>query len=318
MAETFEINPPAAVRGPRRLPLSRRLRDNRYLIALFLPGMLYFLVFRYVPIYGLVIAFKDYNFSEGILGSAWVGFDVFKEMFASRGFWEVFKNTIVISALQFAFGFPAPIIFALLLNEIAALRPKKVFQTISYLPHFVSWVILAGLFTQFLSPSTGPINILIQSLGGKPIYFMADVKWFVPILIITEVWKSIGWGSIIYLAAISGIDSEMYEAAAIDGAGRWIRMKSITLPSLAPVITVMLILAIGKLVNDNFDQIFNMYNPSVYKVSDVMSTYLYRKGLENMEYSLATAVGLFKNVIAFAMVIGANALAKRINDNGIW
>jgi putative aldouronate transport system permease protein len=271
-----------------------------------------------VPIYGLVIAFKDYTFSEGIMGSPWVGLAVFKEMFASPAFWDVFKNTIVISLLQFAFGFPAPIIFALLLNEITAMKPKKAFQTISYLPHFVSWVILAGLFSQFLSPSTGPVNILLQALGQKPIYFMADPKWFVFVLILTEVWKSIGWGSIIYLAALSGIDAEMYEAASIDGAGRWVKMKSITLPSLAPVITVMLILAIGKLVNDNFDQIFNMYNPAVYKVADVMSTYLYRKGLEDMEYSLATAMGLFKNVIAFAMVMGANALAKRINENGIW
>jgi putative aldouronate transport system permease protein len=302
----------------RKRSLRRRYWDNRYLIALFLPGILYFLVFRYIPIYGLVIAFKDYNFSDGIFGSPWIGFKVFEEMFASRGFWEVFKNTLVISGLQFATGFPAPIIFALLLNEIRKLKPKKVFQTISYLPHFVSWVILAGLFTQFLSPSTGPINILIQALGGRPIYFMANPQWFILVLVITEVWKSIGWGSIIYLAALSSIDVEMYEAASIDGAGRWAQMKSITLPSMAPVITIMLILSIGKLVNDNFDQIFNMYNPSVYNVADVMSTYIYRRGLENMEYSLATAMGLFKNVIAFAMVIGANALAKRINDNGIW
>jgi putative aldouronate transport system permease protein len=308
--------PPAL--SPRKRSLGQRYWDNRYLVILFLPGMFYFLLFRYVPIYGLVIAFKDYNFFQGIMGSPWIGFDVFKEMFASHGFWEVFRNTLVISALEFAFAFPAPIIFALLLNEIMHLRSKKVFQTISYLPHFVSWVILAGLFTQFLSPSTGPVNILIQALGGKPIYFMADPKWFVLVLVVTEVWKSIGWGSIIYLAALSGIDIEMYEAASIDGAGRWVKMKSITLPSLAPTITIMLILGIGKLVNDNFDQIYNMYNPAVYNVADVMSTYIYRRGLENMEYSLATAIGLFKNVIAFAMVIGANALAKRINDNGIW
>jgi putative aldouronate transport system permease protein len=299
-------------------PLTRRAWDNRYLLALFLPGMLYFFIFRYVPIYGLAIAFKDYNFFDGIKGSPWVGFAVFKEVFSTLGFREVFKNTLAISSLQFAFGFPAPIVFALLLNEVASLRAKKAFQTISYLPHFVSWVILAGLFTQLLSPSTGPINVLIKALGGRPVYFMADPKWFVPVLVLTEVWKSIGWGSIIYLAAISSIDTEMYEAAEIDGAGRWARMRYLTLPSLAPVITVMLILAIGKLVNDNFDQIFNMYNPAVYKVADVMSTYIYRKGLESMEYSYATAVGLFKNLIAFAMVIGANRLAKRINGNGIW
>lgn len=299
-------------------PVGKRCWDNRYLIALFLPGMLFFIVFRYVPIYGLVIAFKDYNFFDGIAGSSWVGLAVFKEMFATPGFWEVFKNTLLISAFQFAMGFPAPIIFALLLNEVANLRAKKTFQTISYLPHFVSWVILAGLFTQFLSPSVGPINSLIKALGGKPIYFMADKAWFVPVLVVTEVWKSIGWGSIIYLAAISSIDTEMYEAAEIDGAGRWARMRYLTLPSLAPVITIMLILAIGKLVNDNFDQVFNMYNPAVYKVADVMSTYIYRKGLEGMEYSYATAAGLFKNILAFAMVIGANKLAKRINGNGIW
>ncbi len=313
-------SPAAAARPPaaQRKPFARRAWDNRYLFILFLPGMLYFLVFRYIPIYGLAIAFKDYNFFDGIMGSPWVGFAVFKEVFASKGFWDVFRNTLGISLLQFAFGFPAPIVFALLLNEITRLRAKKVFQTISYLPHFVSWVILAGLFTQFLSPSTGPVNVLIKALGGKPIYFMADTKWFVPVLVMTEVWKSIGWGSIIYLAAISSIDTEMYEAAEIDGAGRWARMRFITLPSLAPTITVMLILAIGKLVNDNFDQIFNMYNPSVYKVADVISTYVYRKGLEDMEYAYATAVGLFKNVIAFAMVIGANKFAQRINGNGIW
>jgi putative aldouronate transport system permease protein len=280
--------------------------------------MLYFLIFKYLPIYGIVIAFKDYNFFDGIKASPWVGLAVFKDVFNTRGFWEVFKNTLVISSLQFAFSFPAPIIFALLLNEVVNLRAKKAFQTISYLPHFVSWVILAGLFTQFLSPSTGPINVLIKALGGKPVFFMADDKWFVPVLVATEVWKSLGWGSIIYLAAISSIDTEMYEAAEIDGAGRWARMRYLTLPSLAPTITIMLILAIGKLVDDNFDQIFNMYCPAVYKVADVMSTYVYRKGLESMEYSYATAVGLFKNVLAFGMVLGANKLAKRINGSGIW
>lgn len=301
-----------------KLTLRKRYWDNRYLLILFLPGMLFFLIFKYLPMYGLIIAFKDYNFYDGIMGSPWSGLAVFKEVFSTPSFWEVFKNTLVISTLQFITGFPAPIIFALLLNEIYHRRAKSIFQTISYLPHFVSWVILAGLFTQFLSPSTGPINILIQNLGGKPIYFMANPLWFVQVLVVTEVWKSIGWGSIVYLAAISSIDTEMYEAAEIDGAGRWRKMISITLPSLLPVITVMLILAIGKLVNDNFDQIFNMYNPAVYNVADVMSTYIYRRGLADMEYSFATAVGLFKNVIAFSMVVGANWAAKRITDNGIW
>lgn len=307
--------PPTLYRRP---SLWSRYWENRYLLALLIPGILYFVVFKYLPIYGLVIAFKDYNFFDGIIDSPWVGFQVFQDVFSTPSFWEVFRNTLVISTLTFAVAFPAPIIFAILLNEVGNLRAKKTFQTISYLPHFVSWVILAGLFTQFLSPSTGPLNILLQSLGIRPIYFMADPHWFIQVLVATEVWKSIGWGSIIYLAAISSIDTEMYEAASMDGAGRWTKIMRITLPSLAPVITVMLILAVGKLVDDNFDQIFNMYNPAVYGVADVMSTYIYRRGLADMQYSFATAVGLFKNVIGFAMVLGANWLAKKINDNGIW
>lgn len=317
-AHTRKPEPDKAGKIPGRVSLVQRYIDSRYLLVLMLPEILYFFIFKYIPMYGLVIAFKDYNFFDGILKSPWAGFAVFKELFATGSFWEVFRNTIIISGLQFIFGFPAPIIFALLLNEILEIKPKKVFQTVSYLPHFVSWVILGGIFMQFLSPSIGPINILIQRLGGKPIYFLADPKWFRSVLVVTEVWKSLGWGSVVYLAALSSIDPELYEAANIDGAGRWMKMRFITLPSLYPVITVMLILATGKLVNDNFDQIFNLYNPAVYSVADVMGTYIYRRGLSNMEYSLATAVGLFKNAISFALVLGANAMAKRINDNGIW
>lgn len=297
---------------------ARRWWANRYLFVLMAPGILYFFIFKYLPIYGLVIAFKDYNFFAGIMGSKWVGLTVFKELFATPSFWEVFWNTVVIGALQFAFGFPAPIVFALLLNEVMNSRAKKTFQTISYLPHFVSWVILGGLFLQFLSPSTGPINAAIKAAGGKPIYFLADPDWFRTVLVVTQIWKSIGWGSIIYLAALSSIDPELYEAAALDGAGRWARIVYITLPSLYPVITIMLILAAGQMINDNFDQVFNLYNPAVYSVGDVMSTYMYRRGLENMEYSMATAVGLFKNVISFGIVLAANRIAKSINEYGIW
>lgn len=290
----------------------------KYLAMLLIPGMIYFIIFKYLPIYGLVIAFKDYKFLEGIMASPWVGFKVFGEMFALKSFWEVFSNTLIISFYKLIFGFPAPIIFALLLNEIRHVHYKKIVQTISYLPHFVSWVILGGLFMQFLSPSMGPINIIIKSLGGKPIYFLADPKWFRSVLVTTEIWKSLGWGSIVYLAALSGIDPALYEAASIDGAGRWHKMVHITFPSLVPIITIMLILSTGKLVNDNFDQIFNLYNPAVYKVADVIGTYTYRMGLEGMKYSFATAVGLFKNIISFGLVITANMISKRINEYGIW
>lgn len=299
-------------------PWQTKYWNNRFLFLLLVPGLIFFLVFKYIPIYGLVIAFKDYNFFDGIWNSPWVGLQVFEDLFSTPSFWEVFRNTVVISGLQFLIGFPAPIIFALLLNEIFSKKAKRWIQTISYLPHFVSWVILGGLFLQLLSPSSGPINALIQALGGRPIYFLADPEWFVSVLVATEVWKSIGWGSIIYLAALSSIDPELYEAADMDGANRWHKMWSITLPSLAPVITIMLILATGKLVDDNFDQIFNLYNPAVYQVGDVMSTYMYRKGLAEMQYSFATAVGLFKNVLSFAILLGANWLAKKINDHGLW
>lgn len=291
---------------------------NRYLLLLLLPGIIFFIIFKYIPMYGLQIAFKDYKFLLGIQGSPWIGLDTFRKMFAMESFWQVFRNTLVISFYQLVIGFPAPIIFALLLNEVRKMRFKKVVQTISYLPHFVSWVVLGGLFMQFLSPSIGPINILIKSLGGQPIYFLADTDWFRSVLVSTEIWKGLGWNSIIYLAALSGIDPALYEAAKIDGAGRLKQVIHITIPSLVPIITIMIIFATGKVVNDNFDQVFNLYNPAVYSVGDVLSTYTYRRGVVNMEYSFATAVGLFKNIISFGLVVGTNYIARRINDYGLW
>lgn len=291
---------------------------HKYLVLLFAPAILYYVIFHYVPIYGLLLAFKNYKFSLGIWGSEWVGLEHFKDLFSLGSFWEVFRNTIVISGYKLIYGFPAPIILALLLNEVRHALFKRAVQTISYLPHFLSWVVIAGLFTQFLSPSIGPINILLQSIGLQPIYFLADSNWFRTVLVSTEIWKDIGWGTIIYLAALTGINPELYEASKVDGASRFQNIYYITLPSMAPVITIMLIFAIGKMVNDDFDQIFNLYNPSVYNVGDVLSTYTYRRGLIQMEYSFATAVGLFKNVIAFVMIIATNAIAKKINNYGLW
>lgn len=290
----------------------------RYLTLLLIPVIAYFIIFKYMPIYGLSIAFKDFKILQGINGSEWNGLVTFEKLFSKPNFWLVFRNTVIIGAYQFIFGFPAPIIFALLLNEVRNSRFKKTVQTISYLPHFVSWVVLAGLFTQFLSPSTGPINRLIMQMGGTPIYFLADKSWFRSILVITNIWKSIGWGSIIYLAALSNVDPELYEAAEIDGAGRLCKALHITLPSIMPIVTIMLIMQSGKLLSDNFDQVFNLYNPAVYEVADVISTYTYREGIGSMQYSYATAVGLFKNVISFAMVLGTNWISKHVNEYGIW
>lgn len=293
-------------------------RKNIYLVLLFLPGIIYYFVFAYGPMYGIQIAFKNYIFRKGITGSPWVGLEHFQYMWGLESFWEVFRNTLIISVYKFAWGFPAPIILAILLNELRNQKFKKVVQTISYLPHFVSWVVLAGVFVQFLSPSSGPINIILKSFGLKPIFFLGDVKWFRSVLVGTSVWKGIGWGTIIYLAALSGIDPNIYEAADIDGASRFQKIMKITLPSLAPVVTIMLIFSIKGLVADDFDQIFNLYNEGVYSVGDVISTYTFRMGLEQMMYSFSTAVGLFKNLIAFALIWVANTIAKRINDYGIW
>lgn len=290
----------------------------RYLVLMFIPAIVYYIMFQYMPIYGILIAFKNYKFSLGIWGSEWVGLAHFRDLVALESFWQVFRNTIMISFYKLIFGFPAPIILAILLNEVRLVMFKRVFQTVTYLPHFLSWIVVSGMFIQFFSPSSGPINVLLQTMGIKPIYFLADVSWFRTILVVTDIWKGVGWGSIIYLAALTGINPELYEAATVDGAGRFARIRYITLPSMVPVVTIMLIFAAGSIINDDFDQVFNLYNTAVYSVGDVISTYTYRKGLVGMEYSFATSVGLFKNVLAFLVLLTANTIAKKVNDYGLW
>lgn len=291
---------------------------QRYLVLLFVPAILYYVFFKYLPMYGVQIAFKNYKFRMGIWGSPWVGLENFEALFTMGSFWEVLRNTFIISGLKLLLGFPAPILLALLLNEVRSSRFKRTVQTISYLPHFLSWVVLAGIFIQFLSPSIGPINILIKSLGGKPIYFLGDAKYFRSVLVLTDIWRSVGWESIVYLAALTSINPEFYEAAHMDGATRWQCTRYITLPSLSPVITIMLILAVGKIINDDFDQVYNLYNEAVYSVGDVLSTYTYRRGLVKMEFGFATAVELFKNVISLILILSTNKIANKINDYGIW
>ena len=285
---------------------------------MFLPGLLYYLIFHYVPIYGVVLAFKEYSFTAGILGSPWTGLENFRDLFSRPSFFQVFRNTMLISFYKLVFGFPAPILLALLLNELRSVMFKRVVQTVSYLPHFLSWVILSGIIVQFLSPSIGPVNLALKAFGLEPIYFLADPKWFRTVLVSTDIWKEIGWGTIIYLAALVGIHPELYEAAKVDGANRFKQVIYVTLPSLYPVMTILLIFAVGRMANDDFDQIFNLYNSAVYSVGDVLSTYTYRAGLVNLEYSFATAVGLFKNIIAFVLVISANWISRKVNDYGLW
>lgn len=290
------------------------------LVLMFLPVIFAMVVFHYIPMYGIVIAFKDFKLSKGIMGSEWVGLLQFRKLLKIPSFLEVFRNTVWISALKIVFGFPAPILLALLINEIRNAPFKKVIQTISYLPHFLSWVVLGGIFKQFLSPSTGFVNQIIMMLGGAPVYFLADPNVFVGTLIVTDIWKGIGWGTIIYLACIAGISTELYEAARVDGANRLQRVLHITLPSLVPVISIQFILNAGNLVNAGFDQIFNLYNENVYRVADVIDTYVYRRGLIDQQYSFSAAVGLFKNIISFALVLFTNVVVKKLNggEGGIW
>ncbi len=294
------------------------VKVNKAFLLMLIPGLIYYIVFCYMPMYGLVISFKDFKILDGIAASPWVGFKYYEMALSNPEFWRVFKNTLIISGLKLLICFPMPIIFALLLNEVRILRFKKTVQTVSYLPHFLSWVVLAGVAQSLLSPSTGPINSLLVSMGIKPIYFLADKEWFRPMLVILSLWKEVGWSSIIYLAALSSVDTELYEAATLDGAGRLKQTLHITLPSIANVIVIMFIFAVGGIVNDDFDQIFNLYNPAVYSVGDVLSTYVYRVGLEGMQYSYSTAIGLFKNVIAFVLILTTNYISGKFSDYGLW
>lgn len=297
----------------------KRLYQNRYLFLLLIPALIWYGMFCYGPLYGLQLAFKDYRLIDGIWDSPWVGLKHFKTMFGSTGdFWKIMENTVLISFYNILFGFPAPIILALLFNEVRLPRFKRVTQVITYLPHFMSWVVLAGLFISVLSPSVGPVNVIIKWLGFEPIYFMGDKDWFRFTLVSTAVWKEIGWGCIIYLAALTGIDPTLYEAATVDGAGRLRQTINITLPCLMPTIAVMLVLRMGGILNAGFDQIINMYSPAVYSVSDVLDTYTYRIGMVDIQYGLSTAVGLFKNVFAFICVMLTNFAVKKMGQEGLF
>jgi putative aldouronate transport system permease protein len=300
--------------------LWQRIVAARTLLLMFLPGFALILVFDYGPMYGLQIAFKDLNIIQGIWGSPWVGLKHFRAFFGNPAAMKVVRNTIEISLLRIAFGFPAPIILALALNEVKDGFFKRFTQTVSYLPHFISWIIIAALFNAMLSPSGGVVNTIIKAFGGRPIYFMASPQWFRPVLIFSAIWKEVGWGAVIYLAALSGVDPTLYEAAIVDGATRLQRMRYIGLPSIMPVITIVLILSMGGILNAGFDQIFNMYNARVYDVADIIDTFVYRAGLVSMEYSFSTAVGLFKSVVGLILVLIVNSIASRVSEErqGLW
>lgn len=284
------------------------------------PGVIFLLIFSYLPMYGILIAFQDYNLLKGVSGSPWVGLANFQEFFNDPNFLQVVKNTLTINALGLLIAFPAPIVFALLLNEVTSGKFKRLVQSISYLPHFVSWVVFSGLIINILSPSNGIMNALLIQTGilAEPINFMGEASYFKFILVIGETLKGLGWGSIIYIAAIAGVDPEMYEAAKIDGAGRFQRMWHITLPSIMGTIVIMLIFAISALLNTGFEQILVLQNPLNTQASETIDTYVYKLGLQSMRYSYSTAVGLAKSVIALFLLLSANYVSKRISGKGLF
>ncbi|MFC5649278.1 ABC transporter permease [Paenibacillus solisilvae] len=290
---------------------------NWQLYALLILPLSYFLIFKYGPMYGILIAFQDYNLFKGVSGSPWVGLDVFREVFGMSGFYDALRNTFMLNILDLLVSFPAPIVLALLLNELSGNRFKKLAQTALYLPHFLSWVIIGGIMYQVFATNTGIINLLLGHLGIDPIPFLTDkYNWLITYLTV-GVWQSAGWGTIIYLAAITGVNTELYEAAAVDGAGRMRRMWSVTLPGIQPTIIVLLILKIGEIVQIGFDRPYVIGNVSVRDFSEVISTFVYKTGIQTSQFSLATAVGLFQAAVGIVLLLGANYIAKKITENGV-
>ena len=288
------------------------------LYLMLLPAIVWFVVFLYKPMYGLQIAFKDYSIFRGVDGSPWVGFEHFETLLSNDQFARAFWNTIKISALNLLFGFPAPIILALLFNEIINTTYKRVTQTIVYLPHFISSVIIAGIITTAFSPTAGVVNTVMGWFGIDSIYFLTKPEWFRPIFVGTGIWQEAGFGSIVFLAAIAGVSPSLYESAVVDGASRWQMMWKITLPSILPTIIIMLIIRIGNVMEVSFEMIILLYQPATYETADVVNTWVFRQGLQSGQYDVAAAAGLFNAIVAFVLVMVANTLSRRYVRTSLW
>lgn len=294
------------------------LKRDWFLYLLLTPFILWYAIFIFKPMYGIQIAFKDYSVFKGIEQSPWVGLDHFQQFLQSEYFWRVLKNTLIISFYSLIFVFPAPIVFALLLNEVKHAFFKKTVQTLTYMPHFISVVIIAGIVTNFLSPSSGLVNLLIEKLGMEKIYFLAIPEYFRTILNSMTIWQGTGFAAIIYIAALAGVNTELYEAAVIDGASKWKRVVHVTIPGILPTIMIMLILQIGSLLDVGYEAIILLYQPVTYSTADVISTYVYREGLINGRYDMATAVGLFNSIVSLILIVFANKISKKYTESGLW
>jgi len=297
--------------------LQRDMRRNWSLYLLVIPVILFYILFSYKPMYGALIAFKDFTPGRGFEGSPWVGFEHFIRFFQSPFFFRLVRNTFLISFFGLIFGFPAPIILALLLNEVRHTSFKRTVQTITYLPHFISMIVIVGMITDF-SLSTGLFNDIIVFFGGERTPLLQQPQLYRPIYIASDIWQQVGWGTIIYLSALSAIDPELYEAARVDGAGRFKQLIHITLPSLAPTIVILLILRIGQLLGVGYEKTILLYNPSTYETADIISTYVYRVGLLEQDWSYSTAIGLFNSVINFTLLIVANKISRKVSETSLW
>ena len=301
--------------------LKKELWKHRYIYFMMLPGLIFLFIFSYVPIYGVVLAFKDFSIRKGILASPWTdmnGMAHFSELFGDAKFWEVTKNTVLISIGRILIEFPVPIILAVLMNEIRLRRFKRVTQSVLYFPYFISWVIISSMVFNLFSVNRGAVNSMLFELTGQKINFLIDDNFFLVLLFTSSIWKNAGYSMILYMAAITGINVELYDAATIDGCNRFQKMRYVTLPGISVMIITMLILATGNMMNAGFDQIFNLYNSNVYSVADIIDTYIYRVGLNDWNFSLGTAVGLFKSVINFGLLMGVNTICRRVNGTGIY
>lgn len=315
---SIERDAPLHMPSSKRSAFLRRLNRSKYLLILFLPCLVYYVLFKYLPMFGLVISFKDYNLFKGVWASNWVGLKYYKMFFESPDFLKLFRNTFLLGSANLVFGFPVPILLALCLNEVKNLVFKRFVQTVSYVPHFVSNVVVVGMVVMFLSPTTGVIAHFVKLFGGQPINFLVQPEWFRPIYVIADIWQHAGWGSIIYLAALTAIDPQLYEAAAIDGASRWKQLWNVTIPGIMPSMVIMLILNIGHIIDIGFEKVFLLMNPATYDTGDIFSTFVYRTGLTLGNYSYGTAVDLFTGVISLIFICTANYIGRKVNETSLW
>ena len=298
--------------------LMKRMINDRYLLCMLIPGVIYFILFKYMPMFGILVAFKNYNVFAGFWNSEWVGLRYFKIFFDAPDAWIVIRNTFLLGIYRLFWGFPAPIILALLLNEVRMYRFKRFVQTVSYMPHFISTVVVTGMVAMFLSPTNGIINGFLKWIGIEPVAFLQEPEWFRTVFVASDIWQEVGWGSIIYLAALTTINSSLYEAASIDGASRWRQMISVTIPGIMPAIVILFILRVGNILETGFEKVYLLYNPATYEKADILATYVYRVGLTQNNYSYGAAIDLFTGIIGLIFIVSTNYLGRKVGDSSLW